>query len=68
MPHPIAYEPQQGQMYHILTRYQNQPYEHCDYAVDKVERDYLLKNYREAYSNDFRFKTILLPKKYHNKK
>jgi hypothetical protein len=61
---PQAYEPEQGQKYQILTRYQNQPWEHCDYAKDKEEKNYLLKEYRMAYSNDMSFKTILLPEKY----
>jgi len=61
---PSAYEPEQGYKYQILTRYQSQPWEHCDYAKDKAEKDYLLKEYRMAYSNDMSFKVIELPMKY----
>lgn len=61
---PKAYEPEQGYKYQILTKYQNQPWEHCDYAKDNQEKNYLLKEYRMAYGNEFSFKTILLPEKY----
>lgn len=64
MSQPKAYAPEQGYKYQILTRYNNDPYEHCDYAKDKKEKDYLLNEYRMAYGNEFRFKTILLPEKY----
>lgn len=65
MAHPKAYEPQQGYKYQILvmTPY-DRAYEHCDYAIDKDEKEYLLENYRMAYGTGFSFKTILLPKKY----
>lgn len=63
---PRAYDPQQGYKYQILTRYNNDPWEHCDYAKDKAEKDYLLQNYFSAYGSEFSFKTILLPKKYWN--
>jgi hypothetical protein len=61
---PQAYEPEQGYRYQILTRYQNQPWEHCDYAKDRQEKNYLLKEYRMAYSSDMSFKVIELPMKY----
>lgn len=67
MTRPKAYEPQDGYMYQILTRYKNEPYEHCDYAKDKTEKNYLLGEYSMAYGSNFRFKTILLPKMYHQK-
>ena len=61
-----VYDPQQGQMYQILTRMINshQEWEHCDYAKDRTEKNYLLSEYRLAYGNGFEFKTIFLPKKY----
>jgi hypothetical protein len=60
-----AYCPEQGQKYQILTKYKGEKaFEHCDYAKDKQERDYLLGEYRMAYGSDFSFKTIELPKKY----
>lgn len=61
---PKAYEPEYGYRYQILTRYCNNAYEHCDYAKDAKEKNYLLQNYREAYGGEFSFKTILLPQKY----
>ena len=61
---PKAYEPEEGYRFQILTKYQNQEWEHCDYAKDKEERDYLLKEYRMAYSNDMSFKTIELPQRF----
>jgi regulation of enolase protein 1 (concanavalin A-like superfamily) len=62
---PKAYEPMQGQKYQILCKYKNDFWEHCDYARTKEEKDFLLKEYKLAYGNEFTFKTILLPKKYH---
>jgi hypothetical protein len=64
MSYPKAYEPEQGYMYQILCKYQNSPYEHCDYAKDKAEKNHLLENYRMAYGSEFSFKVILLPQKY----
>lgn len=65
MGYPKAYEPTEGYKYQILvmTPY-DRAYEHCDYASDKEERDYLISNYRQAYGPGFGFKAILLPKKY----
>lgn len=61
---PQAYSPEYGYRYQILTRYMNEPYEHCDYAKDKAEKDYLLKEYRDAYGGSYSFKVIELPEKY----
>ena len=67
MAYPKAYEPEQGYMFQLLTRYAGErEYEHCDYAKDKAEKDYLLKEYRSAYGASFSFKVIPLPKKYWN--
>lgn len=61
----IAYEPQQGYKYQILTKYQGErAFEHLDYAKDRTEKEYLLKEYRLAQGSDFTYTTILLPKKY----
>ena len=66
MSYPKAYSPEQGYKYQILTRNQSygREWEHCDYAKDNQEKNYLLKEYRMAYGNEFSFKTILLPEKY----
>jgi len=61
---PKAYDPQQGYKYQLLTRYNNEAYEHCDYAKDSQEKKYLLDEYKLAYGNEFSFKTIMLPQKY----
>ena len=55
MARPKAYDPQQGYKYQILCRNPSydKVYEHCDYAVDKADKDHLLKNYREAYGAGF---------------
>lgn len=65
MSNPQAYDPQYGYMYQILvkTPYER-AYEHCDYALDKADKNHLLLNYKEAYGAGYEFKTILLPEKY----
>ena len=65
MSYPKAYDPQQGYMYQLLVKTPyDREYEHCDYAVDKGDKDYLLDEYKLAYGAGFIFKSILLPKKY----
>lgn len=67
MGRPKAYAPEQGQKYQLLVMCPaEREYEHCDYAKDKAERDYLLKEYTMAYGTGFRFKSIILPVKYWN--
>lgn len=64
---PKAYEPQQGYKYQLLCRhpeYNGREWEHCDYAKDKQEKNYLLNEYRLAYGSGYEFKTITLPEKY----
>lgn len=63
---PKAYDPQQGYKYQLFTKHpDSRELEHCDYAVDKAEKEHLLKNYREAYrGQDISFRVIPLPKKY----
>lgn len=63
MAYPKAYDPQDGCKYQILCR-NTREWEHCDYAKDKKEKDYLLGEYGLAYGPSFEFKTILLPMKY----
>jgi hypothetical protein len=62
----LAYDPQQGCKYQIFCK--NPEYgrvwEHCDYAKDTKEKDYLIGNYKQAYGNGWQFKSILLPQKY----
>lgn len=67
MSRPVAYSPEQGYKYQILVR-SNGQWEHCDYAKDKTEKNYLLNEYQLAYGGGFEFKTILLPTKYHSAK
>ncbi|SNS23232.1 hypothetical protein SAMN05446037_1006136 [Anaerovirgula multivorans] len=42
--------------YQILTRYKNGAWEHCDYAKDDCELNYLLDEYKMAYGKDFTFR------------
>ena len=65
MSQPLAYEPIQGQKYQILVMCPGcRSYEHCDYAKDKKEKEYLLAEYKLAYGAGHTFKSILLPEKY----
>ena len=65
MSRPQAYSPEHGYKYQILTKCVGErAYEHCDYAKDKTEKNYLLSEYRLAYGAGFSFKTITLPAKY----
>jgi hypothetical protein len=65
MAQPKAYSPEQGYRYQILTRMTSErEWEHCDYAKDRTEKDYLLANYRSAYGSGFTFNVIELPQKY----
>lgn len=65
MSNPKAYEPQQGYKYQILVKTPyDRAYEHCDYAKDNTEKNYLIGEYKLAYGNGFSFKSILLPRKY----
>lgn len=66
MPRPQAYYPLMGYKYQILARNPSydRSWDHCDYAVGKDERVYLLAAYRLAYGAGWEFKTIKLPMKY----
>lgn len=47
--------------YQLLCRQgRDQDWEHCDYAVDEEERDYLLGEYKLAYGKGWQFKVIKL--------
>lgn len=62
---PRAYKPEEGQMYQILVKCPDtREFEHCDYAKDRKERDYLVKEYALAYGAGFTFRVIKLPNKY----
>ena len=70
MTHPKAYDPEQGYMYQILCRSKtssDREWEHCDYAMNNEEKNYILEQYRLSYRGGFDFKVILLPKKYWTK-
>lgn len=62
MAHPKAYSPETGYMYQILCR-NSREWEHCDYAVDRKDKKYLIGEYTMAYPG-FELKSILLPAKY----
>ncbi|MGG4438401.1 hypothetical protein AAXE64_28005 [Priestia megaterium] len=65
MTYPLAYDPQEGYKYQILVKTPyDRAYEHCDYAKDQTEKNYLIGEYRLAYGPGFAFQTILLPQKY----
>jgi hypothetical protein len=63
---PKAYDPEYGYMYQILVMFNtSREYEHCDYAKDKQEKNYLLGEYKLAWhSSNPTFKVIILPQKY----
>ena len=65
MSQPKAYDPQQGYMYQILCRNGGREWEHCDYAVSRWDKDYLLGEYQLAYGGGWEFKVIRLPATYH---
>jgi len=66
MSRPQAYDPTEGYKFQILGRDPafQRAYEHCDYAADRKERDYLIGEYRLAYGPGYEFRSILLPAKY----
>ena len=66
MTQPQAYDPQPGQRFQILCKSTERVWEHCDYAKDSQEKNYLLGEYRLAYGPGFMFKVIQLPKHYWN--
>ena len=65
---PATYEPEQGYRYQILTKSKTaRAYEHLDYARNRQELEYLIGEYRLAFTNgDHIFKTIKLPMKFWN--
>jgi hypothetical protein len=66
MARPKAYEPAEGYRFQILCRNQqyDRAFEHCDYAKDSTEKNYLIGEYRLAYGAGWEFKSIMLPAKY----
>lgn len=64
---PKAYEPEKGYQFQILCRhpeYNGREWEHCDYARDIKDKNYLIKEYRLAYGSGYQFQAISLPVKY----
>lgn len=62
---PKAYEPAQGYRFQILFYNERErAYEHIDYATDRLDRDFLLAEYR---MDGNRYKAIQLPQKYWKK-
>ena len=62
---PKAYCPKQGYRYQILCRkHDTEEWEHCDYAVDTVERDYLINKYQMVYQGEYKFLSIQPPQKF----
>lgn len=69
MTHPQACNPEYGYKFQILaknTRFSRiwDHWDHCDYATDKGNKNYLLTKYRQAYGAGWEFKVIVLPRKY----
>jgi len=66
MAKPQAYEPADGYKFQILARNPSygRAWEHCDYAKDRQEKNYLIGEYRLAYGAGWEFQSILLPAKY----
>lgn len=68
MTQPKAYSPEQGYKYQLLVKFPEcREWEHCDYAKDKKEKNFLLGEYALSYrGTGATFKTIMLPQKYWN--
>ena len=66
MSNPKAYDPQEGYRYHILCRNPDygRRWEHCDYARDNREKNYLIGEYSLGYGPEWQFKAIVQPRKY----
>ncbi len=66
MTKPQAYDPQDGYMFQLFARNLSygKTWEHCDYAKDRTERNYLQAEYAMAYGAGWEFKSIRLPRKY----
>jgi hypothetical protein len=61
---PQAYEPQYGYRYQILYRVSpNHSWESIDYAIDKSDRDHLMREYHMAPQGG-EYRSIELPRKY----
>jgi hypothetical protein len=62
------YCPEYGYRYQILCKSgYDRAFEHCDYATNRQEKNYLLGEYSMAYGNGFQFKVVQLPYKYWHK-
>ena len=59
------YDPQQGYMYQIFFRpHDVRTWESVDYATDRADLKYLLKEYEIAYGPGYMFTWEKLPRKY----
>lgn len=66
MSRPKAYAPEQGYKFQILCRGpgQSPEWEHCDYAKDRKEALYMVREYATAYGPGWEFRREMLPAKY----
>lgn len=66
MTKPKAYDPQEGYRYQILCRnpQYSREWEHCDYAKDRAEKDFLIGEYKLSYGPGWEFKHEFLPMKF----
>lgn len=65
MSRPLAYDPQEGYRWQILTRGPvDRAWEHCDYATDTRDLHHLLGEYRLAYGPGWSFRAISLPRRF----
>lgn len=66
MTKPKAYDPQEGYRYQIFCRNceYSRAWDHCDYAKDRDEKDYLIGEYKIAYGPGWEFKYEFLPTKF----
>jgi len=61
-----AYAPEFGYKYQLLCRL-GRVWEHCDYAVDDEDKNYLMREYMQAYGPMWDFMAVQLPQKYWKK-
>ena len=64
MSRPKAYEPEYGYQFQLFCRADSRTWEHCDYAKDPDNLDYLITEYSMAYGAGWEFKWEQLPEKY----
>ena len=64
MSRPKTYDPEPGYQFQLFCRCDSVSWEHCDYAKDPDDLDYLITEYSMAYGAGWEFKWEQLPKKY----